>query len=216
MRRHDLRGAGAAPILMRPGILFLVGWFLGAFVLSVTGYWGRFSSATLFGFGAIISGAGFAFLHWRSEKFRAFARARSLRRMTDAQALRFFGVLALFEADWHVLPRLFAIPTGALDLFFAVTSFFVAKRLVLRDGTPKRGFFAWHVAGLGALGVSALLAVLTSSPRFGLVHNGITSQPMARFPMSLVPVFIGPFVLIFHLLALSAANEHHRRAELRK
>lgn len=201
---------------MRPGIAFLLVWFLAAFTLSVTGWFERFSSATLFGFGAIISATGFAFLHWRSEKFRAFARARSLRRMTEAQALRFFGVLALFEADWHVLPGLFAIPTGALDLFFAGTSFVVAARLVSRDGTPKRGFFAWHVAGLGALGLSALLAVLTSSTRFGLVRDGITSQPMARFPMSLVPVFIGPFVLIFHLLALCAAHQHYRREEMRK
>lgn len=195
---------------MRPGLAFIAIWFALAFTLSVTGWFERFSAATLFGFGAIISAAGFAFLHWRSEKFRGFVRARSLKRMTQSQALRFFGILALFEADWHVLPPIFAIPTGVLDLFFAATSFFVAARLISRDGTPRRGFSAWHTAGVAALGVSAVLAVLTSSMRFGLVSNGITTQPMTHFPMSLVPVFIGPFVLICHLLALCAAHPHYR------
>jgi hypothetical protein len=198
---------------MRPGLAFIVLWFLAAFTLALTGWFERFSSATLFGFGAIVSSTGFAFLHWRSEKFRGFLSARSLRRLTMAQVLRFFGLLALILADRHVLPGLFAIPTGALDLLFAASAFGVARRYVDRDGTPESGFLAWHIAGLGALGLSAVLAVLTSSTRFGLVHDGITSQPMARFPMSLVPVFIGPFVLIFHLLAIGAALQIRRRAQ---
>jgi hypothetical protein len=56
------------------------------------------------------------------------------------------------------------------------------------------------------------MAVLTSSSRFGMVKDGITSQPMAWFPMSLVPTFIGPLVLIFHLLALVAAHPNYSRS----
>lgn len=200
---------------MHIGLIFVLSWFAAAFTLSLTGWFEHFSSATLFGFGAIASATGFAVLHWRSEKFRDYVRARGLKRFTRIQVLRFFGTLALINAHEHILPALFAIPTGALDLVFAVTSFFVADRLVSADGHPKPGFAAWHIAGLGSLATSAILALLTASTRFGLVENGITSQPMTWFPMSLVPVFIGPMVLIFHLLALTAAHSH-RPGEMRR
>jgi len=198
------------------GTAFVLLWFLTVFTLSITGWFERFSSATLFGFGSVVSATGFAFLHWLSEQFRGFLRARSLRRVTLAQTFRFYGILALIKTHQHVLPALFAVPTGLIDLFFAITSFFVAARLISPNGRPKRGFFAWHVAGLGGLGVSAVMAVLTASNRFGLIKDGITSQPMTWFPMSLVPVFVGPFVLIFHLLALTAAHRHYLEARKKR
>jgi hypothetical protein len=180
-------------------------WFLVAFALSVTGWFERFSSATLFGIGALVSASGFTILHWLSSRFREYTRARELKRLTRVQVLRFFGVLALVKAHEHVLPAIFAIPTGIMDVVLAITSFSVTARLVSDRGRPHPGFFIWHILGLLSLAVSSTLAVLTSSPRFGLVEGGITSQPMTRFPMSLVPTFIGPLVLICHLLALVAA-----------
>jgi hypothetical protein len=184
--------------------------FLLAFSLSITGWFERFSSATLFGMGAFLSASGFLILHWVSEKFRIFVRARSIRRLTLGQTLRFFGVLALVKAHQHVLPALFAVPTGLIDIAFASSSFFVAARLVRADGTARPGFIAWHFLGLLGLAVSVALAILTSSTRFGLVAAGNTSQAMTWFPMSLVPVFIGPMVLIFHLLAIAVAFEHRK------
>ena len=186
--------------------------FLLAFSLSITGWFERFSAATLFGMGGFLSASGFLILHWLSEKFRIFVRARSIRRLTLGQTLRFFGLLALVKAYQHVLPALFAVPTGLIDVAFAGTSFFVAARLVRADGTARPGFIAWHFLGLLGLAVSVVLAILTSSTRFGLVTADHTSQPMTWFPMSLVPVFIGPMVLIFHLLAIAVALEHRKVA----
>jgi len=190
--------------------IFVVVWFLAAFTLSVTGFFRHFSSATLFGIGALASASGFTILHWLSKSFRGFSRARGLKRLTQMQVLRLFGVLALFKTDEHVLPGLFAIPTGIIDIAFALTSFVVAARLVTREGRARPGFIAWHILGLSGLAVSVTLAILTSTPRFGLVQGGITSQPMTWFPMSLVPTFIGPFVLICHLLAIVAASTRLR------
>jgi hypothetical protein len=181
--------------------------FLIALSLSVTGWFERFSAPQLFGMGAFLSTGGFVILHWLSQRFRLFLRGRSLKRLTLAQTLRFYGILALVKTHQHVLPAAFAVPTGLIDVAFAITSFFVAARMVTAQGKTTRGFVAWHVAGLAGLAVSVVLAVLTSSARFGLVEAGHTSQPMTWFPMSLVPVFIGPMVLIFHLLALAAVRE---------
>jgi hypothetical protein len=185
-------------------------WFAAALALSITGWFRQFTSAELFGIGALVSATGFTVLHTLSEKFRGFTRARSLRRLTLAQTLRFFGNLALLKATQHVLPPLFAIPTGLIDDAFALSSFYVASRLVSPTGRARPGFVAWHLAGLGGLAVSIVTAVLTSTNRFGVVGNGVTSWPMTWFPMSIVPTFIGPFVLICHLQALAIVL-HHRR-----
>jgi hypothetical protein len=122
------------------------------------------------------------------------------------QALRFFGILALVKSGQGVLPALFAIPTGLMDIALAITSFWVASHLVSSRGHPSRGFFVWHALGLVALAISAILALLTSSTRFSLVTDGITSQPMTWFPMSIVPTFIGPLMVICHLLAIVAGS----------
>jgi len=188
--------------------------FVIAFSLSISGWFERFSSATLFGMGAVLSASGFLILHWLSEKFRIFLRARSLKALTLAQTMRFYGVLALVKAQQHVLPAIFAVPTGLIDVAFGITSFFVAARLVSANAQARRGFVAWHLLGLLGLLISLTLAVLTSSDRFGLVKAGMTSQPMTWFPMSLVPVFIGPMVLIFHLLALAAVYENRKSRRL--
>jgi hypothetical protein len=188
------------------GLVFVC--FLIALLLSIAGWFEQFTSAQLFGMGSMLSAGGFATLYAISHAFRGFLKARSLKALTIGQTMRFFGVLALVKAYQHVLPAVFAIPTGVMDVFFATSSFYVAIRLVGKDGRAGSGFVLWNVLGLCALGISAVLAILTSPEIAVLVRDGITSQPMNRFPISLVPVFIGPMVLIFHLLALAAVWEN--------
>ena len=187
--------------------IFVILWFLLSLGLSLAGWFERFLSPALFGIGAVAASIGFAVLHSRFERFRGFVKARSLRRITIGQTLRFYGILAFFKAYHHILPVSFAVPTGVIDVIFAASSFFVAAHLVSADGKPKPGFAAWHILGLAGLATSAILAVLTSSNRFGMTPDGITSQTMTQFPISLVPTFIGPLVLVFHLVALTGAKQ---------
>ncbi|MEO7651579.1 MAG: hypothetical protein ABIZ80_14025 [Bryobacteraceae bacterium] len=195
--------------------LFVLLWFLLAFTLSASGWFERFSSATLFGIGTGATVSIFTILFWMSSRFRRYARAGNLKRLTRAQLLRFFGILALIKANQGVLPGTFAIPTGVMDILIAATSLVVAARLVTPDRRPRPGFFVWHVVGLLSLAISTTLGILTSSTRFGLVTDGITSQPMTWFPMSLAPTFIGPLVLICHLLALVAASPYYAESRIR-
>jgi hypothetical protein len=60
---------------------------------------------------------------------------------------------------------------------------------------------------------AAALAILTSPTPFGLLAGEVTSQPITRFPMSLVPTFVGPLVLNGHLSALIAASAERRTHE---
>ena len=190
--------------------------FLIAFSLSVTGWFERFSAAQLFGMGAFLSTGGFVTLHWLSQRFRLFLRSRSLKRLTLAQTLRFYGILALVKTHQHVLPAAaFAVPTGLSSTLLLQSRLFLRRRLrmVTAAGQNDRGFCrvarSWARVSLA---VSVVMAVLTSSPRFGLVEASHTSQPMTWFPMSLVPVFIGPMVLIFHSARSRLRSRTKKRA----
>ena len=183
--------------------------FLLSFSLSASGWFEQFPVGALFAFGTFAIASGYLILHWLSERFRLFVQARNLKRLTQSQAFRFFGTLALVKAWQHTLPLAFAVPTGIADLIIAIGSFFIAPLVPDRGPVPK-AFFIWHFAGLATLAMSAALAILTSSPRFGLIDGGVTSQAMTAFPVSIVPTFIGPMVTIFHLLALDAARHRNR------
>src|SRR5947209_842454 len=138
---------------MLVSISIIIVCFLIALSLSLMGWFERFTSAGLFGMGSFLSAGGFVVLYGISQRFRAFLKARSIRWLTLGQAMRFYGLLAFYEAYQHVLPAIFAIPTGLLDAFFATTSFVVARRFVAPDGRARRGFVAWNIAGLGALAI---------------------------------------------------------------
>src|SRR6185503_2407767 len=143
--------------------------------LSVTGWFEQFPALLLFGFGAVAVGIAFAVLYFLEHLFHRKMPIRNLRFLTYGQTLRFFGTLAYWKAAQHVLPPLFAIPTAVMDDALAISSFYVARRCIMPDGRPTRGFFIWHIAGLGSLAISNVLVVVTPS------------QAMASFPMSIVP-----------------------------
>ena len=178
---------------------FVMALTLGiSLTLSITGWFEQFPALLLFGFGAVAVGIAFAALYFLERLFHRKMPIRDLRFLTYGQTLRFFGTLAYFKAAQHVLPALFAIPTAVMDDALAISSFYVARRCIRANGRVTRGFFFWHIAGLASLAISNVLAFLTASPQKG----GVTSQAMAAFPMSIVPTWIGPMVLMFHLLAL--------------
>jgi len=172
--------------------------------LSVTGWFEQFPALLLFVFGAVAVGIAFAVLYFLEHLFHTRMPIRNLRFLTYGQTLRFFGTLAYWKAAEHVLPAAFAIPTAVMDDALAISSFYVARRCIMPDGRPTRGFFLWHIAGLGSLAISNVLVIVTASPDGG----GVTSQGMASFPMSIVPTWIGPMVLMFHLLALYEGSRH--------
>jgi hypothetical protein len=186
-------------MILRVAVGFVMALTLGISVtLSATGWFEQFPALLLFGFGAVAVGIAFAVLYFLEHRFHRPVPIRNPWFLTYAQTLRFYGTLAYLEAWKHVLPPLFAIPTGVMDDAIAISSFWVARRCIRRNGRPTRGFFLWHIAGLATLAISNVLAILTASPHAG----GASSQAMASFPMSIVPTWIGPMVLMFHLLAL--------------
>jgi hypothetical protein len=184
------------------GLAFLVCWFLAAVSISLSGWLDSVPSATLFTAGAVLGAGGYFALYFGFSSFRRLVLSLNLRTVTLVQSSRVTGGIFFLEYLWGRLPALFAVTTAATDVTVGITAFFVAPMLVSRGRRPKRGLLYWHVFGTLAALTSGALGVLTSGTELGLLAEDVTSQAMSTFPLNLVPLFLGPVTLIFHLIAL--------------
>jgi len=89
--------------------------------------------ADLAGVTAGLPGAGPGRKPARAQLGRAAASSPARARAKKAAAWGAYGI---------VLPAIFAVPTGLIDVAFAITSFFVAARLVSANAQARRGFVA--------------------------------------------------------------------------
>ena len=65
---------------------------------------------------------------------------------------------------------------------------------------PKRTFIVWNVLGSLDLVDAMTLGVLASASPVGILGGDVTTRLMGEFPLSLIPTFFVPLLLIFHLI----------------
>ena len=82
-----------------------------------------------------------------------------------------------------------------------VTASFVAVKLANPD--HRRSFIAWQLLGITDLVLAVSLAALAGV----LDPQGIPTTPMTILPLSLIPTFGVPFLLILHLISIAQARQ---------
>ena len=137
-----------------------------------------------------------------SAAVRAFVLSRDLAWLTVLQSWRVAGFAMLPLYAVHALPASFALPAGVGDVLVGFSAPFLAATIV--DGRPTRPrlFVAWTVFGMLDLVTAVTLGALNSPSSIGLLAGDVTTAPMARLPMSLIPTFGVPFTLIVHIASL--------------
>ena len=114
------------------------------------------------------------------------------------------GFLALYTHG--VLPGAFAYPAGLGDIAIGVTAPWVVLALIRRPGfATTRGFVVWNLLGILDLVVALSLGGLISALATGATGE-VTTQPMARLPLVLVPAYLVPLFVMLHLSALFQAR----------
>jgi hypothetical protein len=139
--------------------------------------------------------------------FRDFVLNADLRLVTGIQAWRFMGLGFLALYTYGILPGLFAWPAGLGDIAIGVTAPWIALALIRAPAfAGSRLFRVWNVLGIADLVVAVSAGVLATS-----MGNGgdaeITTAPMARLPLVLIPAFLVPVSTMLHLTALLQARE---------
>ena len=66
---------------------------------------------------------------------------------------------------------------------------------------------AWNVLGSLDLVLAVSLGVLASATPVGLLAGDVSTRLMGQFPLSLIPTFFVPLLLIFHLIAMIRAGK---------
>jgi hypothetical protein len=72
---------------------------------------------------------------------------------------------------------------------------------------PRKTFVAWNLLGSLDLVNAVSLGLLASATPVGVMAGDVTTRLMGQFPLSLIPTFFVPLLLIFHLIALSRVGK---------
>jgi hypothetical protein len=174
-------------------------WFLFALAGSLLGV---FDSGPrpplLLGLAAAVPVAAFVACYLTSAQFREFVLSLDLRGLALAQTFRVVGIVFVILYFLGALPGAFALPAGWGDFAIGITAPVVAWSW--KRPFPKRTFIVWNVLGSLDLVNAVTLGVLASSSSVGILAGDVTTRLMGQFPLSLIPTFFVPLLLIFHLI----------------
>jgi len=144
------------------------------------------------------------FLLWFavSRRFRQFALSLNPTVLTIAQTWRIGGIIFVTLQVFHILPAVFAQPAGWGDFSIGLTAPFVA--LYLARPRHKNTFIAWNIAGMIDL-VNAITLGVLASTAVGVLRPSVSTDAMTMLPLSLIPTFVVPLLLIVHIISIAQA-----------
>jgi hypothetical protein len=145
-----------------------------------------------------------------SESFRRMLLALPLWSIVAVHVLRFVGIFFILDAINGTLPPQFAWPAGLGDI--AAAAFSIPLALALHRGVGSKGirkkFIAWNIFGLIDLSMAIIVGMLYSQSTFGILSEpDLHSQAVTHMPVSLIPTFYVPLLILLHLLALRRRKE---------
>jgi len=136
-----------------------------------------------------------------SEKFQQFALSLNPRTLTAVQSWRIFGFLFLLLSANAILPPVFAVPAAYGDIFMGVTAAFVAWKLA--SPAHRTLFVLWQGLGMTDL----LMAIVLGTTARLLSPNSPSMSAMTELPLSLIPTFFVPLLLILHVVCIAQARQ---------
>ncbi len=145
----------------------------------------------------LVFAGAYRYLGW----FRVQVLSVDLRLITALQAWRFLGFTFVALHLHGILPGLFAWPAGLGDMAIAAAAPWIVLALARRrEFVASKRFAAWNWLGIADLIVAVSAGALASGVVPGLVE--ITTEPMARLPLILVPAYLVPLMTMLHITAL--------------
>jgi hypothetical protein len=182
-------------------VAVLAVWFLFALGGSLLGVFDSEPRPPVpLGLAAVLPVAVFAFCYLTSASFRQFVLSLDLRLLTLAQTWRVGGIVFVILYLQGALPGVFALPAGWGDFAIGVTAPLVAW--YWKRPFPSKTFILWNLLGSLDLVLAVTLGVLASATPVGVLAGDVTTRLMGQFPLSLIPTFFVPLLLILHLISL--------------
>lgn len=142
--------------------------------------------------GALVLGG---LLAWAfSARFRAWARAVPMWALVAIHLVRFVGAWFIVLYRRGELPFAFAVPGGWGDILAAATAAaLLVGAIPARTLARRRILLAWNVFGL----LDILFVVSTAARTY--LAEPLQLAPLTRLPLSLLPTYFVPLVVLSHL-----------------
>jgi hypothetical protein len=195
----------------------LAAWF---FAVLVAGFIGVFDAGTRYsmsepiplGLSAVLPVAVFAIWFSISTRFREYLRSLNPVILTAVQTWRVGGIVFLILMAKGMLPPTFALPAGLGDMTIGITAPLIALALS-RKKLADWVFVLWQAAGILDLVVAVGTGVLSSPTRLGVLAHGATTRLMGQLPMSLIPTFAVPLLVILHIVCIAQVRQAGLRSQ---
>jgi|ERR1700686_690249 hypothetical protein len=147
------------------------------------------------------------FVSWyrTSKSFRDFVLSLSPQILTMVQSWRILGYVFLVLYSYGILPGAFALPAGWGDIAIGATALLVARNLA--NPSHRKSFVLWQLLGMTDLVMAITLGAVARfiSPQEFSNALGVTTAPMTVLPLSLIPTFAVPLLLILHVICIAHA-----------
>ena len=187
-------------------LVVLVAWFLFALGGSLLGV---FDSGPrpplLLGLAAVVPVVAFMAGYLTSARFQEFVLSLDLRALALAQTVRVVGIVFVILYFLGALPGVFALPAGWGDFAIGITAPVVAW--YWKRPFPYRTFIVWNALGTLDLVIAVTLGVLASATPVGVLAGNVTTRLMGQFPLSLIPTFFVPLLLILHMICFARVGK---------
>lgn len=184
----------------------LAGWFIFALVASALHAF-KTDASPARALGAAVATPLILFLLWYgfSAGFREFVLSLNPRTLTLMHAWRIAGYTFLVLYAYGILPGIFALPAGWGDIAIGATAPLVAFKLA--NPRHRASFILWQ-----ALGMADLVIAVTMGTTARLIDpHGIATGAMTVLPLSLIPTFAVPLLLMLHVIAIAQARRWPER-----
>ena len=151
----------------------------------------------------------FAIWFYSSAAFRQYVLSLNPTILTAVHTWRIEGIVFVLLCLMGFLPASFAYPAGFGDMAIGITAPFIAyawSKKKLSSGA----FVLWQSLGIADLVVAVITGVLNSLPNIGILAHGTTTRIMGLLPMSLIPTFAVPLMLILHIICIAQVRKLKR------
>lgn len=135
-----------------------------------------------------------------SKNFRQFLLSLNVRTLVFVDTWRIAGYTFLVLYTYAILPGIFALPAGWGDIAIGVTAPLVAARLI--NVSHRKSFIAWQILGIADL----VMAVTLAATARLISPHAVAVTPMTVLPLSLIPTFAVPLLIIFHTICIAQAR----------
>ncbi|MBZ5568284.1 MAG: hypothetical protein LAN64_10600 [Acidobacteriia bacterium] len=136
-----------------------------------------------------------------SPGFQRFTRSLDPRLLTIVQTWRIGGLVFVVLYAFGLLPGVFALPAGWGDFAIGVTAPWIAWRLA--SPGHRIGFILWQVLGM----IDLVNAVSLGTTARLISPSAPSMQPLTVLPLSMIPTFVVPLLLIFHFICIAQARQ---------